>query len=448
MVLARTGNLLEDTGVWQFAYKRGYQVVDFSLLFNLVGQKCMEWSMPLVFGTTDIPKCFDELAHGWLLHTLLRKQVDPALAAWFIREARATVLHLRLRGIEVDPIKVTRGVAQGTKSGPKLCAAALHQCLQPVWEACQANRLGFCTESIYIPFVLFCDNIFIFAHSTHDFVAIADLLKNALEAAGWRLPDDRMECQANRHVDPTTWLALSRFKLQPAGHSFKLLGSKGSVAGTSHSDIVFKRHINVSAIDSRRSLWSCPGVSRHNKLSLMFKVASTSFCWSVGAWTVNGRELSTLRASFARPAKAALRLPRLWGDTDESFHRRLNRSLKTCLKEKQIPDLDVYVLVRLYDYAGHLARAISLNPTHLTGQVLNFRNAEWKQSMTDVLGHQGHKGRTHPWCWERQFHSYFKLQGEIWQEVALDKNQWHLNRSAWIEHMLGSRAASTNMGPY
>ena len=161
-----------------------------------------------------------------------------------------------------------------------------------------------------------------------------------------------------------------------------------------------------------------------------------------------GRGLSALRSSFARPAKAAMRLPRLWGDTDERYHRRLNRSLKTCLQEKQIPDLDVYVLARLYAYAGHLVWAVSANPAHLTGHVLNFRNAEWKRQMTEVLGHQGHHGRHHPWNWERQFHSYFKLQGEDWQQVALNKSEWYFHRSAWIQHMLGSRAASTNLGAY
>ena len=120
--------------------------------------------------------------------------------------------------------------------------------------------------------------------------------------------------------------------------------------------ITFKRYICASAIDSRRTLWSCPRVCRRRKIELMFKVASTSYCWSVGAWTVNGRELASLRAAFARPAKAALRVSKLWGDSDETYHRRINRSFKQTLSECKLPDIDVYVLGRLYDYAGHLMK--------------------------------------------------------------------------------------------
>ncbi len=69
-MLERTEHLLADVGAWQFAYKKGYQVIDISLLINLMGQKCMEWRLQFVVGITDIPKCFDEVHHGILLETL------------------------------------------------------------------------------------------------------------------------------------------------------------------------------------------------------------------------------------------------------------------------------------------------------------------------------------------------------------------------------------------
>ena len=50
LVLRKTDNVLQDSGIWQVAYKSEYQVADVSLLVNLIGQKCMKWSLPLVFG--------------------------------------------------------------------------------------------------------------------------------------------------------------------------------------------------------------------------------------------------------------------------------------------------------------------------------------------------------------------------------------------------------------
>ena len=38
IVLSETGNLLEDTGLWQSAYKKRYQVIDLVLMINLISQ--------------------------------------------------------------------------------------------------------------------------------------------------------------------------------------------------------------------------------------------------------------------------------------------------------------------------------------------------------------------------------------------------------------------------
>ena len=246
-----------------------------------MGQKSMEWSLPLVFGATDIPKCFDELHHSFLLRSLLEKGVPRPIAAWFIREARNSSLRLRLGCLEIKPIHVRRGVPQGSKYGPRLCASALHHCINPVWNECQRLKLGFDTGDVFVPFVFFCDNILIFAHSVRDYVEISNRLKRGLEEVGWRLPDDRMECQLNRHVPAGCEHLLANFTVRLLSHSFKILGSKGSVSGTSHADITFKQHICTAVINARCKLWSCPGVCRGRKIELMHKVASTSFCWTL-----------------------------------------------------------------------------------------------------------------------------------------------------------------------
>jgi len=56
--------------------------------------------------------------------------------------------------------------------------------------------------------------------------------------------------------------------------------------------------------------------------------------------------------------------------------------------------------------------------------------------------HQLHSGKVAPWGWERQFHSFFWKFNLHWDEVAVEKNRWYSYRSAWIKHMLGSRAAA------
>ena len=257
LVLTMTGDSLAETGPWQFAYKSGYQVIDLTLLVNLMGQKCTEWAFPFILGVTDIPKCFDEVHHEHLLQTLTQKGVCPAITAWFLREMRATRLHMRVCGVEIDPVSASRGIPQGSQYGPRLCTAALHTCIEPVWLSCQRDGLGFYTDSGYIPFVLFCDNLFIFAHSAADFLVIYERLQLSLAAAGWRLPDDRLKYQCNLFMQTSRARRLEMFKEKPPGSSSKVLGSQVNANGTTHADVVFKRYVSASAIQMRSFLWKC-----------------------------------------------------------------------------------------------------------------------------------------------------------------------------------------------
>ena len=142
-----------------------------------------------------------------------------------------------------------------------------------------------------------------------------------------------------------------------------------NVAGTSHADVTFKKHICASALEARTNLWKCSGVSRHNQVGLMHKVACSSFCWSVGAWTVTQRQLINMRAVFARPAKRVLRMALYWSDSDQIYHRRVNKVLRQTMCKAQVESIDAYILKRMCDYIGHLVRACSRNPLHLTGGV-------------------------------------------------------------------------------
>ena len=91
--------------------------------------------------------------------------------------------------------------------------------------------------------------------------------------------------------------------------------------------------------------------------------------------------------------------------------------LKDTMMDSKCPDLDVYVLSRMFDYTGHIARATQRDPHHLTGCLIRFRDSIWKRTMTTLIGHQGHEGRVAPWIWEHQYDSYFKRQDLAWQET-------------------------------
>ena len=120
------------------------------------------------------------------------------------------------------------------------------------------------------------------------------------------------------------------------------------------------------------------------------------------------------------------------------------------MKACGLPDVDIYIYIyilkRMYDYTGHLVRIVRDKPEHFTGKLLGYRDAEWKDALMQVVGHQGHKGRFSPWSWERQYDSFFRSKGHSWRDVACDRELWHSFRSQWIRYMLGCRAANSRFG--
>ena len=73
--------------------------------------------------------------------------------------------------------------------------------LTPVWNSCQADGLGLrLFDGDSIAFVVYCDNLYVLAHSYEDFVVIYLRVQHALEAVHWRLPPDRITWSVNRHA--------------------------------------------------------------------------------------------------------------------------------------------------------------------------------------------------------------------------------------------------------
>ena len=126
----------------------------------------------------------------------------------------------------------------------------------------------------------------------------------------------------------------------------------------------------------------------------------------------------------------------VWGDTDETYHRRCSRMFKDLQLAADVPDFDRLILGHMYDYIGHIIRECERNLGHLTGWVIRFWDSLWKQTMTAL---QGHAGRVSPWCWERQYHSFFWEKGLHWIQVAKDKQQWCSYKAEWIQFMAAGK---------
>ena len=226
----------------------------------------------------------------------------------------------------------------------------------------------------------------------------------------------------------------------------KVLGARVNVFGHTAADVKFKTSLSRADVQRHHKLWSTAGASRKSKMSLMFKVFTSSMTWCVGPWKLTTVQLSGLRAAFSSEFKKHMRLHRIWGESDSSYARRQAKEYRKVQASLNLPDVDVHVLGRMYDYVGHVVRAGDREQLHLPYLFLKFRDEEWRQQSQAVVGHQQHKGRTPPWTWEYMYSKHFKSKSLNWQQVASNSDDWKSHKCAWIHSMLGSSAERSALG--
>ena len=102
------------------------------------------------------------------------------------------------------------------------------------------------------------------------------------------------------------------------------------------------------------------------------------------------------------------------------------------IRGEKLTAWEVFVLRRLYNWAGHVARLQQQEPRRLTSRVLAFRCCRALEAHAFLTGGwQGHSGRYYVHNWERQFHDFFVKEDVDWDIVAMNKKTWNAKLSGW-----------------
>ena len=115
------------------------------------------------------------------------------------------------------------------------------------------------------------------------------------------------------------------------------------------------------------------------------------------------------------------------------------------IRSGKLVDLDAYVFGRLYDYMGHVVRMGFREKQFLPYLALCRRDKSWCLQHQEILGHQGHAKRVHPWTHERPYCEYFNGHGLDWKEAALDKTIWRSHKSDWICSVSGRKCSAMKL---
>ena len=267
--------------------------------------------------------------------------------------------------------------------------------------------------------------------------------REAVEGADWRLADDSFVWQCNSLAAQDDHSPLTRLVQKPADASTKAFGCMINVQGRSAPDMSFKASLARTALATREDMWIRKASTRVQKYKLMHKVSLSAVSWSAPAWNLTVQQQQTFRAIVTNNMKTHLRLPRYRGEAEDPYHRRCNREVTEVAKRSGLPDFDVLLLLRKYDYAGHAMRLGVRKPYALLPKVISWRDKDWQLQHEVAFSWMGHSGRTSPWMWESTFHRFFAKLDTCWKDVAISKADWKRHRRLWVRDALGNRLQKT-----
>ena len=120
---------------------------------------------------------------------------------------------------------------------------------------------------------------------------------------------------------------------------------------------------------------------------------------------------------------------RMAGSTPESMEDKELFVHRSCVKLKQWRDKwncrnwDFQLEIKCFNWAGHVARFATWDPSRITYTIFRFRDNLWLQQQRQQLGNQGHGRRCRVWRWESRVIHFFTFKGN-WLQWAQDKQWW------------------------
>ena len=125
---------LENHCVWQFAYKHAHSAMELTWIIMFVCQLARPLGEAVFIAGNDIPKAFDFTPNGIIYEMLMSSGAPFGLTAFLLRHRRSIHLAPTFRGVHAARIiPMFRGIAQGTKWGPKVFIVVQQYVFGPVF---------------------------------------------------------------------------------------------------------------------------------------------------------------------------------------------------------------------------------------------------------------------------------------------------------------------------
>ena len=133
---------------------------------------------------------------------------------------------------DTKPWAPTRGVCQGRPDSTEAFVLVACWALREAWQHCQDHALGMKCNDLYLPWLLYIDDLVIFAHNAAMLETIATLVWKAFHSVGLVLAWTKVKWVASKYLVRREISIVGRnLAAQPLGTSVKVLGLQVTAEG-------------------------------------------------------------------------------------------------------------------------------------------------------------------------------------------------------------------------
>ena len=158
-------------------------------------------------------KAFDKVSHAAVAAALRRKGVPVQLIAVLCKMWSQSTVKVKLGHVSSDEIPQHRGVPQGAPESPLIFTCVVDDVLSTLLDSWSKRGLGWSVDSLWIPAVVYADDVLILAKSKTDASLMLEECMAAFAAADLEVGLDKtFWSSTDLPTDQIIWFVASRWR--------------------------------------------------------------------------------------------------------------------------------------------------------------------------------------------------------------------------------------------
>ena len=292
---------LQKVSVFQTAFTPGRQAEEVLFTIRQLVEKNNEWKkdISICILDTDIAKAYDHVTFELVEKGLKKKGVPkPIIAAWLREWSQMKSTMCLNPETKSLPLSRGRSLLQGDPMAPAIFVACMDILLERFMEICKERGLGYHDEGLWLPVLVFADNIWLFAKTPKEiehmfFAWIAVMRGNGLHTK-------TNECtwiSTHNFPDQTITDETGERVIQTSGEEgFKALGAKITMVGDDNAEINNRLHKAWQSFYKHKSILCNRSTNVKKRLLLMERIISPGVFWGAGSWNLREQDIKKLQA--------------------------------------------------------------------------------------------------------------------------------------------------------